>query len=159
MLYKKLNLETGVREYQVDDYPTGATAYVTSANHNYEPLTDSYYDNINWSTVQTELIQAAGRWCEDFASDILYPINRISRRIKKLRTGTVDGIYSEILFFYRSGVHAYTPMYIRSKDGQDCLDGMSDIRAIYQIGLKIVPDEGTSKKPDYRVEVALVRLD
>ena len=40
--------------------------------------------NINTSSIYTTLIQEAGRWCESYASDIIYDIEHINRILKNL---------------------------------------------------------------------------
>lgn len=40
--------------------------------------------NINTSSIYTTLIQEAGRWCESYASDIIYDINHINKILKNL---------------------------------------------------------------------------
>lgn len=75
---------------KVKIYPVG-----NKANHEIE--------GENTSTIVSELIALAARYCESYASDIVYDINEFINSV----VGHID--YEKILLFYDCGVHARTP--------------------------------------------------
>ena len=89
---------------------------------------------INWSTIESTLIELAGRWCGryGYACDIIAPINAIQKAIdeRAIRSGTW------LFGFTESGV----------KDTQDALslllDGTDNFRAIWRLDAKVRESDG-----------------
>jgi hypothetical protein len=52
----------------------------------------------NWSSIVTKMVQLAGRYCEGFASDIIYDANAFSRAVEN------GNDYDKYLFFRENGV-------------------------------------------------------
>lgn len=77
--------------------------------------------DINLSGVYTKLIQEAGRWCERFASDILYDIQSIDEWIKEWDTHNdsrkflmgfrEDGVDSAAPILYQYQEYGYAARY------------------------------------------------
>lgn len=75
----------------------------------------SCYDNYtvadkgdNWSRVVTKMVQLAGRFCENYASDIYYDIDTFVRHINDKVS------YNRYLFFRECGVTALAPEHVNS---------------------------------------------
>ena len=80
----------------------------------------SCYDNYtvtdkcgNWSNIASKMIELAGRYCECFASDIVYDINSLIRAIDGNRNHDV------YLFFREHGVTALSPEDVKIIEGAD----------------------------------------
>lgn len=78
----------------------------------------SCYDNYtvadkgdNWSRIASRMIQLAGRYCENYASDIYYDIDSFVKHIDdKLN-------YDKYLFFRESGVTTFSPEHVEAMEG------------------------------------------
>ncbi len=62
----------------------------------------SYRWEINYSTILTTLIQSAGRYCQNYASDLFIDWSAIDRRLRNSADRYTDGVY-EYLFGIRKG--------------------------------------------------------
>ena len=80
----------------------------------------SCYDNYtvadkgdNWSRIVTKMVQLAGRYCENYASDIYYDIDTYVRHI-------ADKVsYDRYLFFRECGVTTFEPDMAGHIDGTE----------------------------------------
>ena len=95
---------------------------------------------INMSSIYTKLIQEAGRFCDAYASDLLYDINTIEAYIEKQKSTT------RYIAFRRHGV-----------DGNGLIEvkipyEIAEYRAIYQVDIEFSDD-------DYYDKTIIVRLN
>ncbi len=63
-----------------------------------EPITtygemENGKSNINTSSIWTKLIQEAGRWCKDYASDILYDYEKIAKKVESASLQTESFLF------------------------------------------------------------------
>ena len=84
-----------------------ATKYGISTDHTYITQGD------NPSTIITKIIQLAGRFCEHYASDIVFEAVAFREATKQLQ------VYDKYLFFREYGVEAFAPEDIGCIDGTD----------------------------------------
>ena len=108
-LYKMLTKIYSAHDFKMNDYaykPIKADGYVSSCSGVYE---------VNYSSILTRLIQEAGRFCEQFASDLFIDWKSIEKQIDcadvldlvflfGFRQSGVDG-NSFILSRYNSGAY------------------------------------------------------
>ena len=80
----------------------------------------SCYDNYtvadkggNWSNIASKMIELAGRYCERFASDVVYDINSLIRAIDGNRN------HDAYIFFRENGVTALAPEDVAAIEGTD----------------------------------------
>ena len=78
----------------------------------------SCYDNYtvsdngtNHSSIVTKMVQLAGRFCEHYASDIIYDANAFIKAIEEKQN------FDRYLFFRESGVTALKPDQVENIDG------------------------------------------
>ena len=94
---------------------------------------DGKFD-VNLSTEFSILIQNAGRWCEHYASDILYDIDAVKETINQWRHLTDEK--TEILFGFRQcGVDSNTFIAARAEQR------FNEYRAIYAMEIEFIHDE------------------
>lgn len=67
----------------------------------------------NHSSIVTKMIQLAGRFCERFASDIVYDANAFIEAIDNKQN------FDRYLFFRECGVSSFPPDYVQSIEGTD----------------------------------------
>lgn len=75
--------------YTIHPYSTGKGNTTKSVN-----------DNI--SSIMSRMVQIAGRLCENYASDVYYPLSGYAYAVR------MDYDYDKLLVFYESGVIEYT---------------------------------------------------
>ena len=95
---------------------------------------------INMSSIYTKLIQEAGRFCDAYASDLLYDINTIEAYIERQKSTT------RYIAFRRHGV-----------DGNGLIEvkmpyEIAEYRAIYQVDIEFSDD-------NYYDKTIIVRLN
>jgi hypothetical protein len=80
----------------------------------------SFYDNYtvsdkgdNWSRVVSKMVQLAGRYCERFASDIVYDAKSFINAIEDKTD------FDRYLFFRESGVTALSPEDVKAIENTD----------------------------------------
>ena len=95
---------------------------------------------INMSSIYTKLIQEAGRFCDAYASDLLYDINTIEECIEMQKSTT------RYIAFRKYGVDGNSSIEIRTPYG------MAEYRAIYQVDIEFSDD-------DYYDKTIIVRLN
>lgn len=104
-----------------------------------EIKTDGYFyhgrNEINMSSIYTKLIQDAGRYCENFASDLLYDIDRIKNIIKSGKSGTA------YIGFRDNGVDGNEYISVREPDEID-----SVYHAIYRVEIAQTEDDYYERK-------------
>lgn len=98
---------------------------ITATGYVYENKTE-----INMSSIYSKLIQEAGRYCDRFASDLLYDIQSIEHHLEAQKSETL------YIGFRRYGVD--NNAYIATKIPQE-LD--STYRVIYSVKIDFEPDE------------------
>lgn len=103
---------------------------ITATGYVYEDKTE-----INMSSIYSKLIQEAGRYCDRFASDLLYDIQNIEHHLEAQKSETL------YIGFRRYGVDSNA--YITTKIPQE-LD--STYRVIYSVKIDFEPDEYYSAK-------------
>jgi hypothetical protein len=81
--------------------------------------------DINWSNIETKLIQISGRFCDRYASDIIYSINTISEKIK---TGEFKDGEFYLFGFRESGVDSKS--FIESQNEENL---NSEYRQIWRL--------------------------
>lgn len=99
------------------------------------------YGEINYSSILTKLIQEAGRWCENYASDLFTDWNEV---IKVLENGENR---SFLFGFRQNGVDNDRCVFGYFEDG----GGYSYYRSIYRLDIAVEDDEYATMKL-YRVE-------
>lgn len=154
-----------VSAIEVGDYIffDGKDMQVDSCHTFYERMTDGYPINLNWSNIQTTLIQTAGRFCESYASDIVIDINWFQKRIDKPEKQKL----TELLMFRKSGVntwklHPHDDGYMFClKEHQDSFESLlSEMRALYLIHYICEPIESCDKDhPGYHMKIKCSRVD
>ena len=77
----------------------------------------SEIQNCNFSTEWSRLINEAGRWCESYASDILYDYDAINDYLNELASGKETGNREFWFGFRQSGVDHLA--FIRSRTEQE----------------------------------------
>ena len=92
------------------------------------------------SSIYTKLIQEAGRFCDAYASDLLYDINTIEECIERQKSTT------RYIAFRKYGVDGNSSIEIRTPYG------MAEYRAIYQVDIEFSDD-------DYYDKTIIVRLN
>lgn len=95
---------------------------------------------INMSSIYTKLIQEAGRFCDAYASDLLYDINTIEECIEMQKSTT------RYIAFRKYGVDGNSSIEIRTPYG------MAEYRAIYQVDIEFSDD-------NYYDKTIIVRLN
>lgn len=90
---------------------------------------------INMSSIYTKLIQEAGRYCDFYASDLLYDINKIHKIIHSGESGTVH------IGFRDNGVDGNEYISVREPDEID-----SVYHAIYRVEIKQTEDDYYERK-------------
>ena len=95
---------------------------------------------INMSSIYTKLIQEAGRFCDAYASDLLYDINTIEECIEMQKSTT------RYIAFRKYGVDGNSSIEIRTPYG------MAEYRAIYQVDIEFSDD-------NYYDKAIIVRLN
>lgn len=90
---------------------------------------------INMSSIYTKLIQEAGRYCDFYASDLLFDIDKIHQIIQSGESGTV------YIGFRDSGVDGNTYISFREPSAID-----SEYHAIYRVEIKQTEDDYYERK-------------
>lgn len=88
---------------------------------------------INYSSILTELIQNAGRWCERYASDLFISWQTVENRLHKISMDNVSFLFG----FRQSGVDHDT--FIFSRFNQN--EYTEEYRAIYRLDLEFIKDD------------------
>lgn len=94
---------------------------------------------INMSSIYTKLIQEAGRFCDAYASDLLYDINAIEECIERQKSTTI------YIAFRRHGVDGNGPIGVRTPQE------MTEYRVIYKVDIEFSND-------NYYDKAIIVRL-
>ena len=109
-----------------------------------EMRTTGYIHNgkttINMSSIYTKLIQEAGRFCDAYASDLLYDINAIEECIERQKSTT------KYIAFRRHGVDGNSFIEVRTPYE------IAEYRAIYQVDIEFSDD-------NYYDKAIIVRLN
>lgn len=95
---------------------------------------------INMSSIYTKLIQEAGRFCDAYASDLLYDINTIEKCIERQKSTT------RYIAFRRHGVDGNSSIEVRTPYE------IAEYRAIYQVDIEFSDD-------NYYDKAIIVRLN
>ena len=95
---------------------------------------------INMSSIYTKLIQEAGRFCDAYASDLLYDINTIESYIEHQKSTT------RYIAFRRHGVDGNNSIKVRTPYE------IAEYRAIYQVDIEFSDD-------NYYDKTIIVRLN
>lgn len=90
---------------------------------------------INMSSIYTKLIQEAGRYCDFYASDLLFDIDKIH---KIIQSGESETVY---IGFRDSGVDGNEFISVREPSAID-----SEYHAIYRVEIKQTEDEYYERK-------------
>lgn len=90
---------------------------------------------INMSSIYTKLIQEAGRYCDFYASDLLFDIDKIHKIIQSGESGTV------YIGFRNSGVDGNEFISVREPSVID-----SEYHAIYRVEIKQTEDDYYERK-------------
>ena len=93
--------------------------------------------NVNYSGILTKLIQEAGRWCEDYASDLF--IDWISLE-EKLHNRDFEG-RTYVFGFRRYGVDHLEYILSRLNNGES----EESYRSIWRLDVEVSDDEVTMK--------------
>lgn len=121
-----------VEDFKVNDY---MEKIVTAWGH-YGKQWDGKYWNINTSSILTKLIQTAGRFCENYASDLFIDWKTIEENLEN-----PDYTGGRYLFGFReSGVDGNT--FILSRYNNNGKFARYEYRAMYALDVKIEPDGG-----------------
>lgn len=97
-------------------------------------------NTINMSSIYTKLIQEAGRFCDAYASDLLYDINTIEAYIEKQKSTT------RYIAFRRHGVDGNSSIEVKTTYE------IAEYRAIYQVDIEFSDD-------NYYDKAIIVRLN
>ena len=84
---------------------------------------------INMSSIFTKLIQEAGRFCDAYASDLLYEIDKIKRLLDTKQSGEVWVAFREMGVDHWEYIEIHTP------------DDARDYRAIYKVDIEFSDDD------------------
>ena len=95
---------------------------------------------INLSSIYTKLIQEAGRFCDVYASDLLYDINTIEECIERQKSTT------RYIAFRRHGVDGNNSIKVKTPYE------IAEYRAIYQVDIEFSDD-------NYYDKAIIVRLN
>ena len=95
---------------------------------------------INMSSIYTKLIQEAGRFCDTYASDLLYDINTIESYIEHRKSTT------RYIAFRRHGVDGNNSIKVKTPYE------IAEYRAIYQVDIEFSDD-------NYYGKAIIVRLN
>ena len=105
--------------------------------------------DVNYSSILTELIQNAGRWCERFASDLFISWQTIDNYLKNQ---TIEN-KSFLFGFRQSGVDHDT--FIFSKFNHD--EYTEEYRSIYRLDIEFIKDPNKYYGSD-KVKMILYRV-
>lgn len=115
----------------------------------YKPIESTgYWSNfserwdINYSSILTELIQQAGRWCECFASDLFISWQTVEKRLVSREIENESFLFG----FRQYGVDH--DRFIFSRFNQD--EFTQEYRTIYRLDIELMEDE--VKMSLYRVK-------
>lgn len=138
--------EVTIEDLKVNEYfdkPIEANgSYVRS-------LTGESY-SINYSSILTKLIQEAGRWCENYASDLFITWNEIIEKLKNKKIGTEK--LTELFGFRASGVdHKEFVMSRLNKNNE------SEYRALWRIDITADPEAENSYQRAINMKLYRVR--
>lgn len=110
---------------------------------------------INLSSIETKLIQEAGRWSKRFASDLLIDLWPI---IRGLEDGTLRS--TSILFGFREdGVDGASFVLARYSTPQDALIAQYYYRAIWKLDVEVETDDGDAVFIGGDIKVSLYECD
>lgn len=88
--------------------------------------TNHIIEGENTSTIVSELIALAARYCDYYASDIVYDVNSFARAVED------EEAYDKYLCFYDSGVHA-TTIDVLDNSGTGMCHTFENGRACYHL--------------------------
>lgn len=103
--------------------------------------------DVNMSSIYSKLIFEAGRWCESYASDILYDIKAIEDKIFEL--SLYPGTASFLLGFRQNGVDGTDSIRVKYENPSTYGYLSNEYRSIYRLDL--VSDENHIEGKLYRV--------
>lgn len=111
-----------------------------------EPITSQgeIYNNkcsINASAIWTKLIQEAGRWCKDFASDLLYDYMKIEEKIENATLETESHLFG----FRECGVDHDSYIFSRYSNQPVYGNAALEYRAIWRLDVTVESMESTYK--------------
>lgn len=106
MLRKEYTAESLMEALKPYGKPITATGYLSQYSYNW----DINYNNwdINYSSILTALIQSAGRYCQDYASDLFIDWSAIAKRLENNDDRYTDGVYEYLFGIRKSGVDGIT---------------------------------------------------
>lgn len=90
--------------------PITATGYYSQYSHNWD---------INCSSILTALIQSAGRYCHNYASDLFIDWSAIAKRLENSDDRYTDGVYEYLFGVRKSGVDGITFILSQANNNSD----------------------------------------
>lgn len=99
MLRKKYTAESLMEALRPYGKPITATGYLSQYTYEWD---------INCSSILTVLIQSAGRYCQNYASDLFIDWSAIAKRLENNDDGYMDGAYEYLFGIRKSGVDGIT---------------------------------------------------
>lgn len=137
------------KTYSVNDFDGNEFAY--------KPITTTAYSftsrrpSINDSDILTALIQAAGRYCERYASDLFITWDSVRDSLEKIENG--DGNAETFLFGFRENGVDHNA-YILSRYNQDSRFARYEYRAMYRLDITA----GRGEYGENTIEMKLSRV-
>lgn len=92
--------------------------------------------DINYSSILTRLIQSAGRFCKNYASDLFIDWNNIKDRLTRENLYT-DGVYEYLFGMRQQGVDHMSYILSNANNGKYLNDYYSEL---FKLTIKVVND-------------------
>ena len=109
----------------------------------------STYENhwdINYSSILTRLIQSAGRFCKNYASDLFIDWNNIENRLTEENLYT-DGVYEYLFGMRKQGVDHASYILSNANNGKYLSDYYSEL---FKLTIKVVNNTITMELVEVR---------
>lgn len=92
---KKYTAESLMEALKPYNEPITTAGYLSQYSHEWD---------INYSSILTALIQSAGRYCQNYASDLFIDWFAIAKRLENSDDRYTDGVYEYLFGIRKSGV-------------------------------------------------------
>lgn len=108
--------------------------------------------NINTSSIWTRLIQEAGRWCKDYASDLLYDYEKIAKKVETASLQTESYLFG----FREYGVDHDNFIFSRYSNQTVYGSAALEYRAIWRLDITV--EESTLNLQTKKVTFSLYEV-
>ncbi len=135
------------KEYTIEDFKPMDGCKPLKADGRWSPTEGEW--SLNYSSILTELIQQAGRWCEHYASDLFIDWMTIDRCLKNR-----DVENRSFLFGFRQ-IGVDHDQFIFSRFNQNPYE-RDTYRTIYRLDIVFI--ESTNPCEDDKIEMVLYRV-